>query len=145
MAFLKRKRLERIIKKSVDKTVETFSKSTPEIYQHFFYGAFDIAPQNLVIWYLFETDNELSQSQESGLCESLTASTFENLLSFGYPPEALSCTKSSISEKIKIECDIPDLRQSIIDALENRQVRVSFTTKEDIDNKANGDYHLYFQ
>ncbi len=46
--FLFSKR-NRIIKKAVAKTVSTFTDRTPKIYQHFFYGAFDLAPENLVI------------------------------------------------------------------------------------------------
>ena len=64
--FLFSKR-NRIIKKAVAKTVSTFTDRTPKIYQHFFYGAFDLAPENLVIWYLFETDDDLDKAQEIGL------------------------------------------------------------------------------
>ena len=36
-------------------------------------------------------------------------------------------------------------QQNILNSLTYRKAMISFTTKEDIDNKANGDYHLYFQ
>lgn len=39
----------RIINKAVKKTVKEYSNRTPKIYEHFFYGAFDLAPQYLVI------------------------------------------------------------------------------------------------
>ena len=60
-----------IIKKAIAKTVSAFFDRTPKIYQHFFYGAFDLAPENLVIWYLFETDDDLDKAQEIGLCAEL--------------------------------------------------------------------------
>lgn len=42
-------RRKRIIKKAVDNTVKALGSRTPKIFEHFFYGAFDIAPQNLVV------------------------------------------------------------------------------------------------
>ena len=41
-------RRKRIIKKAVDNTAKAFYSMTPRIFEHFFYGAFDITPQNLV-------------------------------------------------------------------------------------------------
>ena len=112
MFFSKR---NRIIKKAVKKTASDFADRTPKIYEHFFYGAFDIAPQNLVVWYLFQTDAELVTAKSSGYCDDLEKATIRNLIDLGYPQEAIGTHN------------------------------ISFTTKEDIDNKANGDYHLYFQ
>ena len=60
MFFSKR---NRIIKKAVKKVVAEFADRTPRIYENFFYGAFDIAPQNLVVWYLFQTDAELDSAK----------------------------------------------------------------------------------
>ena len=48
-------------------------------------------------------------------------------------------------DRIKIEGGSEEDAQKIFDALSNRKVMVSFTTREDIDRKTNGDYHLYFQ
>lgn len=110
--FFKRKR---IIKKAVKSTVSAVKDKSPKIYMHFFYGAFDINPKNLVVWFLFETDSDLNKAKQSGLCEEIKNLTVENLISAGYPPEAL------------------------------RENSVSFTSQEDIDKKANGDHHLYFQ
>ncbi len=110
---------KKIIKKAVADTVSQFRLSTPKIAEHFFYGAFDIAPQNLVVWYLFSTDAELETAKSKGLCDELKNATFKNLVSCGYPKEAFAST--------------------------DRKVSVAFTTHEDIDRKTNGDYHLYFQ
>ncbi len=145
MVFFKRRRLEKIIKKSIEKTADAFSKSTPKLYEHFFYGSFDLAPQNLVIWYLFETDSQLNIAKASGLCEKLKSSTLGNLAAFGYPPEALSTIRSISVEKATMDCGDGSITRQKIQPLQNRGVMVSFTTKEDIDRIANGDYHLYFQ
>ena len=82
--FLFSKR-NRIIKKAIAKTVSAFFDRTPKIYQHFFYGAFYLAPENLVIWYLFETDDDLDMACKIGLCAELDATTIQNLISYGYP------------------------------------------------------------
>lgn len=146
MFFSKRKR---IIKKAVEDTVKAFSSRTPKIFEHFFYGAFDIAPQNLVIWYLFETDEELEIAESSGFCAELKELTIKNLISSGYPEEAVASTGTDVKEfnedRMKIEGGSEEDVQRIFDALSDRKVMVSFTTREDIDRKTDGDYHLYFQ
>lgn len=142
-------RRKRIIKKAVDNTVKALSSRTPKIFEHFFYGAFDIAPQNLVVWYLFETDEELEIAKSSGFCAELQELTIKNLISLGYPEEAVDSTQTDVKDfnedRIKIESVSKDDAQRIFDILSNRKVMVSFTTREDIDRKANGDYRLYFQ
>ncbi|MBQ7364123.1 MAG: hypothetical protein IJW46_00825 [Clostridia bacterium] len=135
-----------MIKKAVAKTVSAFADRTPRIYQHFFYGAFDLAPEYLVIWYLFETDDELNTAQEIGLCAEIDKTTIRNLISYGYPEEAVETIDTSskpytVSLHSKAtENEITYIRT----ALHNRRAHVSFTTKEDIDRQTNGDYHLYF-
>ena len=144
--FLFSKR-NRIIKKAIAKTVSAFFDRTPKIYQHFFYGAFDLAPENLVIWYLFETDDDLDKAQEIGLCAELDATTTRNLIFYGYPEEAVEkIDTSSKSYKIEFRGEASEDEINYLrNALKNRKAHVSFTTKEDIDREANGDYHLYFQ
>ncbi len=142
-------RRKRIIKKAVENTVKAFSARTPKIFEHFFYGAFDIAPQNLVVWYLFETDKELEIAKSSGFCAELKELTIRNLISLGYPKEAFDTTKTAVTDfnddKIKFQGGSEEDKQRIFNALFNRKAMVSFTTREDIDRKANGDYRLYFQ
>ena len=145
--FLFSKR-NRIIKKAVAKTIAAFADRTPKIYQHFFYGAFDLAPENLVIWYLFETDDDLDKAQEIGLCAELDATTTRNLIFYGYPEEAVKkIDTSSKSYKLSYhsEATEDEIHYYLRTALTNRKAHVSFTTKEDIERQTNGDYHLYFQ
>ena len=74
-----RARLEKKIKKSIEETVSEYSASLPKIIEHFFYGAIEIAPQYLVIWYLFDRDSDLAEAQASGLCERIRCSTVQHL------------------------------------------------------------------
>ena len=135
---------KRIIKKAVKKTVLGFADRTPKIYEHFFYGAVDIGSQNLVVWYLFETDAELESAKTSGFCTELEKATIRNLIDFGYPQEAFELTNMG-TPKITFCGGTEEEQQNILHSLTYRKAMISFTTKEDIDNKANGDYRVYFQ
>ena len=138
-------RLNSKIKKAVNKTVKEFENSTPKISGHFFYGSVDISPNNLVIWYLFNTNDEFVLAKENGLCEQLTEKTTQNLLNEGYPKEAFETTKIQVAEKITYANKMQEQIDNIMESLLNKKVRISFTTEQDIDEKANGDYHSYFQ
>ena len=109
---------ERIIKKAVKATASVFKAKKPKISIHLFYGLFDKSPEKLVIWYLFETCADLETAKSVGLCTEIEKETIHNLISGGYPAEAFET-----AEKVK----------------------VCFTTQEDVDKKADGDYRLYFQ
>ncbi|MCH5315805.1 MAG: hypothetical protein J1E81_07815 [Eubacterium sp.] len=140
-----RKKLNKIIKKALKQTIEEFEDSSPVIYQHFFYGAVDLAPQNLVVWYLFAKDKELQAANENGLCNKLNETTIRNLIAAGYPAEAFSEAYYPLNGKITFQGGTKDEINDVIYSLTHRKAKVAFTTQEDIDRKAHGDYHLYFQ
>ena len=137
-------RRKRIIKKAVEKTVSAFAGKTPKIYEHFFYGAYNVNPQYLVVWYLFETDAELVSAKASGYCEELEKATIGNLIRFGYPKEAFTLTNMG-TPNITFCGGTEEDHQNVLNALTYRKAMVSFTSKEDIDNTVNGNYRLYFQ
>lgn len=137
--------LQRKIKKAVNKTVKEFENSIPRIAEHFFYGSFEISPKNLVIWYLFNTNDELKLAKENGLCEQLTERTIQNLLGEGYPKEAFKKAKNQNNEEIIYVNEMQEQIDNIMEGLLNKKVTISFTTQQDVEEKANGDYHLYFQ
>ena len=139
--FSKRKR---IIEKAVERTASEFVDRTPKIFEHFFYGAFDMEPQYLVVWYLFESDMELETAKASGYCDDLEKATILNLIDLGYPQEAFEITNMG-APNITFCGGTDEEQQSILHSLTYRKAMISFTTKEDIDNKANGDYRVYFQ
>ena len=138
-------KLERKIKKAINKTTEEFENSKPKIYQHGFYGAVEYSPNNLAIWYLFKTNEELALAKENGLCDSLISRTTQNLIDEGYPKEAFEKVKAQGVEKITFANGTQEQIDNIMEKILNRKVAISFTTEQDIDEKANGDYHLYFQ
>ena len=53
--------------------------------------------------------------------------------------------KQMLTTLIKIENQLEKDMQRIFDVLSNRKAMISFTIREDIDIKTNGDYRLYFQ
>lgn len=147
MPFFSRRK--QIIKKAVSKTVKAFSDRKPKIYNHLFYGMFDSNPRNLVVWYLFENNNELEAAKLSGLCAELEELTVNNLILLGYPKDSFDGTKTDDSEFnrdiIKTNIASEDDVQRILNGFSDTKVKISFTTQEDIDKKTNGDYRLYFQ
>lgn len=138
-------RLNKIIKKALRQTLAEFKESFRAVYLHFFYGAVDIAPQNLVVWYLFKTDKELQTANENGLCNKLTETTIRNLIAAGYPPKVFSETYFPLRDKITFQGGAEEEIMNMQYSLTHRKATVAFTTQEDIDRKTQGDYHLYFQ
>ena len=137
-------RLEKKIKAAVKETVREFSDSSPRIVDHFFYGAIELAPQLLVIWYLFEKDSDLTEGEASGLCDRIRCSTIQHLNDQGYPVQAFEVPKPLSFEKFTIRGN-QNKAEELKAVLKNRKVSVAFTSKEDIESKAHGDYRLYFQ
>ena len=129
-------------KKAVKKVVLEFSDRTPKIYEHFFYGAFDIVPQYLVVWYLFKTDAELEIAKSSGYCDELERGGGWGGMGLGYAQGAFEVTNMG-APNITFCGGTDEEQQSILHSLTYRKAMISFATKEDIDNKANGDYHIY--
>ena len=139
-----RTRLEKKIKKSIEETVSEYSTCLPKIVEHFFYGAIEIAPQYLVIWYLFDRNSDLAEAQASGLCERIRRATVHHLKDHGYPVQAFEVPKPLSFRKITISGN-QKKAEELKAVLKNRKISVAFTSKEDIESKAHGDYRLYFQ
>ena len=114
-------RLNRIIKKAVKQTLSALKGRTPEIFFHDFYGALDISPRNLTIWYIFKPDSDLALAKESAFCDEIRTLTFDNLIYLGY------------TEKAFVQDD------------NGKTASVCFASQEDVERKADGKYRLYFQ
>jgi hypothetical protein len=107
--------LDKIVSGATDRVAKEISACGPPLKHRLFYGASAIHPRHLVTWYIFDTDGELKAAAEIGLTSKIDALTRRELATGGYP-----------------EVGIP-------------LMHVSFTSKEDVDRKAGGNYFLYFK
>jgi hypothetical protein len=112
---VRQKGLDAVVKAATQAVASRISKRKPTLFSHFFYGAMGIDPRHLTMWYLFESDAELTDAKSSGLTDSIADLTRDELAARGFPEGA-----------IPLIC-------------------VAFTTQEDIQRVAGGDYRLYFQ
>ena len=136
----------RIIKKAIAKTVAQFITRTPAIYEHYFYGAYNISPENLVIWFIFETNEDLKCAKQTDLCKEIESAAIQHLLSLGYPKTAFEPIRRDIPiDKINIQGCSDKMQDTILRSITHRTASIAFTSKENIKEKANGSYYLYFK
>jgi hypothetical protein len=87
----------------------------PQLHTHLFYGETAIDPCNLVAWYVFKSDNCVTEAKRNGLAHRMVGLTRKELIRNGYPMKAVA------------------------------KIKISFTSDEDIQNKTDGNYWRYFQ
>lgn len=133
-----------IIKKAIKRVRQRHKDTQPQIVDSLFFGAYGLAPQYLAIWYLFKTNADEEQARTEGLEDRIKKDTIDYLITLGYPREAFNktimgwVTESYISkgaDKITFTERHP----------EYSVVNILFTSREDVELKANGDYRLFFQ
>ncbi len=141
--MIKKIRMWRIISKAIRHVNIQFRHSSPRIRRINFYGVYDVTPQSLVIWYIFDTINDEITARETGLEKSIIDFTKESLLRGGYPEEAFTDTILGYTTLISL----PDENGKITERQEPliRKVMISFSSLEDIELTANGDWRMYFQ
>ncbi|HZD39654.1 MAG TPA: hypothetical protein VE131_02965 [Terriglobales bacterium] len=111
----RQKKLDAIAERSKNSVLRTLGNTNPLIFSHFYYGASAIHPRHLVVWYLFECDKDYELAKTNGLTDKLDKLTRDELRKNGYPEEGI------------------------------KDVKVSFTTDEDIQRETGGDYWSYFK
>ena len=111
----RQKHLDAIVKAATDAVAAAVARTAPRLHRHLFYGATGIHPRHLVTWYLFATDADFAEARRNGLTERIERLTREYLGQKGYPAESLP------------------------------KIQVGFTTDEDIQREAGGDYWAYFK
>src|SRR5262249_34747878 len=112
---IRQRRLDNITNKAVRQVLNAVSAREPSIRKHFFYGASAIHPRHLVTWYIFQTEHDLEAARQNGLTGELDALTRGKLTDAGYPASGV------------------------------KLMLVAFTSEEDVQNKAGGNYFLYFK
>ncbi len=112
---IRQRRLDSIVKSAIMEVLNSVAERNPQIVKHFSYGASALHPRHLVTWYIFRTDADLEEARGSGLTADLDSLTRAELTSCGYPSSGAGA------------------------------MYVSFTSEEDVNNKAGGNYWLYFK
>jgi hypothetical protein len=108
-------KLNKIINKSKKNVLNKVKSKKPVIFNNYHYGAIGVNPKNLVIWYIFKKDIELELANENGLKIEIEKLTIAELEANGYPESALD------------------------------EIYIAFTTDEDIQKVAGGNYYYYFK
>lgn len=145
MKIFKKQKLTKAIKKAISETNSLIKDKNPKVVDSFFYGAYDIAPQYLVIWYIFKTNDDLTEANKSGLTKIIAENTTKVMIENGYPKQAFIDTEFPITKKISFAGGTKEQQDSLLQKISQRKVCISFTTLQDIDEKAGGDHRMYFQ
>lgn len=99
----RQKRLDAIVDGAMGRVTAQIAGRQPPICDKFFYGASAIHPRNLVTWYLFATDAELSAARAGGLTADLDQLTRSELLAGTYPAEGVQLMKVSFASEEEIQ------------------------------------------
>lgn len=75
---------------TVEKIIKDVREKYPALYTSFHFGAIHLAPQHLVVCFIFKSDHELNQAARNGTCESIERYWKESMLKNGWPEEAFS-------------------------------------------------------
>jgi len=133
-----------IIKISIKETLKQIKGMEPKVVYNTFYGAYDIAPYNLVIWYFFKTNEDWSTATSKGLTDEISKLTVSNMIKNGYPASAFEVNVVPLGEGEFIGWPEGEKEKYIYDAT-HCQVLISFSSEQDVKEKANGDYYYYFK
>jgi uncharacterized Tic20 family protein len=107
--------LEAIVEDATQRVMTSVARAEPAVVHHLFYGSMGVDPENLVVWYLFETDTAQETAEESGLLANLDKRTRCALRTHDYPTPAVD------------------------------RIAVRFTSLEDIEREAGGNWWQYFK
>jgi hypothetical protein len=147
--FSKKNNLEKIIQTSINTVLDKFKNIEPPITFHTFYGAIEIDPYNLAIWYFYKTEDDLRKAAKIGLTNKIRQLTINEMIENGYPQSAFQINYTPIdASKIRFEIDEQikeNTVQKLVNSLGNRYVSITFSSEEDVKNKTDGNYYYYFK
>ena len=112
---IRQARLDKIASRAIDSVASAIASRDPPVRKRLFYGASAINPRHLVTWYIFDTDAELERAKLIGLTLDIDSMTRRELNVCGYPAKGVPL------------------------------MHVAFTSMEDIEKKAGGNFYLYFK
>ena len=113
-----KKKRTKCIKDVLDVIQLLVDNCTPKIIRTYFYGEYGDSPSELSIWYLFKTNDELKCAQHNNLINVYEEITRKMLIIKGYPKGVVLG--------------------------DGKCVFIGFTSEQDIEETADGDYEKYF-
>ncbi|HBL85080.1 MAG: hypothetical protein A2Y17_11410 [Clostridiales bacterium GWF2_38_85] len=142
MLSLKSK-LQKVVMKAINVVLDYYKNENPKIADVFYYGADKKAPENLAVWFMFETNEDLKAAMANGLTFAIIKITKDALIDNGYPKEIFNMPNFSLPI-IESE-NHNDIQHISIDAIASEPLsKVYFTTLQDIDEKSHGNRYYYF-
>lgn len=144
--FLKKTHMENIIQKSMKSVLVNFKNTRPSITFNTFYGAVEIDPYNLAIWYFFKTDEELKTAIQNGLTNKIKQLTIEEMIKNGYPISEIQIDYNPLDvSKNNFNIDHEVEENSIDNRINSLNDTISFSSEEDVMNETGGNYYQYFK
>lgn len=144
--FSKKILLENIIQESMKSVLVNFKNTRPSITFNTFYGAVEIDPHNLAIWYFFKTDEELKTAIQNGLTNKIKQLTIEEMIKNGYPISEIQVDYNPLDvSKKKFNIDQEVEENTINNGINSLNDRISFSSEEDVMNETGGNYYQYFK
>jgi len=141
--------LKKKIKNTIGGNLENWKKDRHIVTGNTFYGSYAPYPKNLVIWYLFDRVSDMKDAEADGYNDHLIVSTIENLTKNGFPEMKFIKGATEINE-VRFSNSLKNQIQSnqihvIFQSSRNLKVLIGFSSKEDVQIEAHGDYRVYFQ
>lgn len=90
MQFIKNFKLKNLLRTAIFKTDSLIKEKEPKFVEHYIFGDIKADPKNLVVWYVFETKDDLIRAKKNGLTNFISNAFLEQLKENGYPREAIS-------------------------------------------------------
>jgi hypothetical protein len=84
-----KRRLAGVVNSALKNVLKKDAGKQPAIFYHTSFGAVELDPNSLSIWYFFLKDKDLKDAQSSGRAEGLRKLTLAELQSASYPADAL--------------------------------------------------------
>lgn len=142
---MKKKSLDKIIRQSLKNIENNYKYASPNIIGSFYYGEYKQNPNLLSILFFFDKENDYKNAKRKKLTEEIKLLTINELINNGYPRDAFKPKNDFLFGEDKVSNDSLISIKFFADEMNKQCVTISFTSNEDIQNKADGNIFLYLK
>ncbi len=139
------KSLDKIIKKSLKNIENNYKHVSPKIMSSFYYGEYKNSPNLLSILYIFDKETDCDKAKSKKLTDEIECATVNELINNGYSKYAFKPKNDFFTEDDKVSDGLLTAIEFFADEMNRRCVNISFTSNEEIQNKADGNIFLFLQ